>query len=161
MAKKKAVKSDEPKAPKAPKAKGLFDHINEIRTGRNQKYFETLTDADKKSWSNYMICRFLSMQPELVEAINDLQYYQDKLSPEHFYRLCLAVVPNRRGYYPYIKNQAEKHDKDLLTLLCTHFQECERNVLEYLAILTRDELRDIISLYGYSEKDRDSMLESA
>ena len=155
MAKKKAVKSDEPKAPKS---KGLFDHINEIRTGRNPQYFATLTDIDKKTWSNYMVCRFLSMQPELVEAINDLQYYQDKLSPEHFYRLCIAVVPKGRGYYPYIKNQAEKHNKDLLTLLCTHFQESERNVLEYLALLPRDEVRKIVSMYGYSEKDVENML---
>jgi len=155
MAKKKAAVEGEVKAPKA---KSLFDHINQIRWDQNPAYFTTLTDADKKTWSNYMVCRFLSMQPELVEAVNDLQTYQDKLSPEHFYRLCILVVPKRKGYWAYVKSQAEKHDKNLLALLCTHFQESERNVLEYLSILTRDELRKIVGLYGYSEKDVENMV---
>ena len=156
MAKKKAVEGET----KTLKAKSLFDHINQIRSEQNPNYFKTLSDADKKSWSNYMICRFLSMQPELTETINDLQVYQDKLSPEHFYRLCVLVVPKRRGYWPYIKSESEKRDKNLMKLLCTHFEESERNVLEYLQILSREELRNIISLYGYSEKDMETMLES-
>ena len=146
MARKKAAA--ESNEPKAPKAKSLFDHINQIRWDRNPDYFKTLSDADKKTWSNYMICRFLSMQPELVDVVNDLQYYQDKLSPEHFYKLCIAVVPKRKGYWPYIKSQAEKHNKELLALLCKHFEESERNILEYLALLPRDEVRNIIALYG-------------
>ena len=57
---------------KKPKTKSLFDHINEVRVGKNPKYFETLSDADKKTWSNYMVCRFLSMQMDFVDSINDL-----------------------------------------------------------------------------------------
>ena len=114
--------------------------------------------TDKKTWSNYMVCRFLSMQPELVETINELQAYQDKLEPNHFYRLCIRVVPKRKGYWPYIKNQAEKRDKNLLTLLCTHFEESERNVLEYLQVMNHEQLRDIISLYGYSEKEVEKLI---
>ena len=141
------------------KTKTLFDHLNEIRVGKNPKYFETLGDADKKTWSNYMVCRFLSMQYELIEVINDLQAYQDKLTPEQFYRLCIEVVPRGRGFYPYIKNKAEKYNKDLLKLLCEHFQESERNVLEYLNMLSTEEVRQIISLYGHSEKETESLLE--
>lgn len=157
-AKAKSTKSGEPKAPKA---KGLFDHINQIRWDRNPDYFKTLSEADKKSWSNYMICRFLSMQPELIDVVNDLQYYQGRFTPEQFYQLCLAVVPKRKGYWPYIKSQAEKYDKELLALLCKHYEESERNVLEYLQMIPRDELRHIIGLYGISEKDAEKMLESA
>lgn len=147
--------------PKAPKSKSLFDHINQIRWDRNPDYFKTLTDADRKTWSNFMVCRFLSMQPELVDTINDLQYYQDKLSPEHFYKLCIAVVPKRKGYWAYIKNQAEKHDKELISILCKHYEESERNVLEYLQMLSRDEVRDIIGLYGIRGKQAEKMMESA
>lgn len=157
MARKKTTSN----GPKVPKAKSLFDHINQIRWDRNLDYFGTLTDADKKSWSNYMICRFLSMQPELIETVNDLQYYQDKLSPEHFYRLCLAVVPKRKGYWAYIKSQAEKRDKEMLALLCTHFQESEHNVLEYLQLLTSDDVRDILSLYGIRGVDAERMVTNA
>ena len=145
----------------APKAKGLFDHINQIRDKRDPTYFDTLTDADKKTWSNYMICRFLSMQPELVEAINDLQAYQDKLTPEQFYKLCVAVVPKSRGFHPYIKGKSDKYNKDLVLMLSRHYQESERNAIEYLELLSREELVSIVSLYGYNEKQIDNLLKKA
>ena len=145
-------------AEKSPKSKSLFDHLNEIRIGKNPKYFDTLTDADKKTWSNYMVCRFLSMSPESVETINDAQAYQDKLEPKDFYRLCSEVIPRSRGYHPYIKSEAEKYNKSLLSLLCIHFKECERNVLEYIGLLTQEDLRAIVKLYGYSDKQADELI---
>ena len=57
------------------KSKGLFDHINHLREKQDPHYFDTLTDEDKRSWSNYMVCRFLSMQPELIDTINEIQKY--------------------------------------------------------------------------------------
>jgi hypothetical protein len=52
MKKEKSKDSTESK----PKTKSLFDHINHVREGKNPNYFSTLTDADKKTWSNYMVC---------------------------------------------------------------------------------------------------------
>ena len=157
MAKKKLNSDGVP----TPKAKGLFDHINQIRDKRDPNYFNTLTDADKKTWSNYMICRFLSMQSELVEAINDLQAYQDKLTPEQFYKLCIAVVPKSRGFHPYVKGKSDKYSKDLGFMLSRHYQESERNAVEYLELLSREELVNIVSLYGYNEKQIENLLEKA
>lgn len=157
MAKKK-INSDEPVAPKA---KGLFDHIKQIRETRNPNYFETLTDADKKSWSNYMICRFLSMQSDIIDVINDLQAYQDKLTPEQFYRVCITVIPKSRAFFPYVKGKSEKYNKDLLAVLARHYQESERNVVEYLQLLSDSDVANIVSLYGYSDKQTKNLLEKA
>jgi len=157
MIKQKSNSEDAP----TPNVKGLFDHIKQIREKRDPNYFNTLTEADKKTWSNYMICRFLSMQSELVEAINDLQAYQVKLTPEQFYKLCIAVVPQSRGFHPYIKGKSDKYNKDLLYLLSRHYQESERNAIEYLELLSREQLVDIVSLYGYNEKQIDNLLKKA
>ena len=40
-------------------AKGLFDHIKAITSEQNPKYWDILEDDDKKTWSNYMVHRFL------------------------------------------------------------------------------------------------------
>jgi hypothetical protein len=144
-----------------PKTKSLFDHVNEIRVGKNPKYFSTLSEADQKTWSNYMVCRVLSMQPDLVDVINDLQYYQDKLTPEQFYQVCIAVTPKGKGFFPYIKNSSEKYNKSLLTLLCVHFQDSQRNVVEYLRLLPRDDVRNIVRKYGYSEDQIEELMEKA
>jgi hypothetical protein len=57
------------------KKKSLFDHINQIKKVQNPKYWETLTEEDKKSWSNYMIHRFLSMNMNIIDLVNELQNY--------------------------------------------------------------------------------------
>jgi len=49
------------------KTKTLFDHIKQITNVQNQHYWENITDADKKTWNNYMVHRFLSMKPEWIE----------------------------------------------------------------------------------------------
>lgn len=144
-----------------PKVKSLFDHVNEIRTGKNPKYFSTLSEADQRTWSNYMVCRVLSMQSDIVDVINDIQYYQDKLTPEQFYQLCIAVTPKGKGYFPYIKNTSEKYNKSLLTLLCAHFKDSERNVVEYMHLLPRDDVRIIVRKYGYSEDQVEELMEKA
>jgi len=144
-----------------PKVKSLFDHVNEIRIGKNPKYFSTLSEADQKTWSNYMVCRVLSMQADIVDVINDIQYYQDRLTPEQFYKLCIAVTPKGKGYFPYIKNTSEKYNKSLLALLCAHFKDSERNVVEYIHMLPRDDVRSIIRKYGYSKEQVEEFLEKS
>lgn len=153
MAKKKSVQSVA-----GTKSKGLFDHLRHLREVQDPKYFDTLTDADKKSWSNFMVCRFLSMQPELLEIVADAQIYTT-LSPEQFYKVCLTFVPLGRCYCPYIKGKKDgKWNENLLGLLREHFQESEENVREYLEILSDVELRSIVEKYGYSEKETTKLL---
>ena len=64
-----------------PKVKGLFDHIKQITMFQNPKYWDTLNDGDKKTWNNYMVHRFLSMNPDWIELVNGIQQYW-KLEPE-------------------------------------------------------------------------------
>ena len=58
------------------KTKTLFDHIKQITNVQNQLYWDNLTDADKKTWSNYMVHRFLSMNMDWIELVNELQKYK-------------------------------------------------------------------------------------
>ena len=55
------------------KPKGLFDHINQITSNQTNDYWNTLTESDKKTWSNYMINRFLSMKMEWTDFVNEIQ----------------------------------------------------------------------------------------
>jgi hypothetical protein len=72
----------------------------------------------------------------------------------------IAFVPKRRAFYPYIKSKSEKYNPQLLRLLSTHFQDSERNVLEYISILTKDDVVNIIGKYGYTEKQTKELLEA-
>lgn len=142
------------------KSKGLFDHIRHLREVQDPNYFSTLTDADKKTWSNYMICRFLSMQPEILDIVNDVQQYA-VLSPEQFYKICLVFVPLGRSFHPYVKGKKDgKWKPELVALLRSHYQESEFHVKQYLELLTEIELSEIVANYGYSEKDAVKLIKS-
>lgn len=157
MATEKKKSPRKPKTNSLAKGKSLFDHIKQIREVQDPKYFDTLTDVDIKSWSNYMICRFLSMQPELIPTIAEIQAYSS-LDPEDFYRLCIEVIPLNDRFYPYVKSQRDKWNKELVDLLVNHYQESDVNVMEYLEILSEDEIRSIVAKYGKSEKEIDKLL---
>ena len=77
-------------------AKTLFDHLNAITKDQDPKYFDTLSEEDKKTWSNYMIHRFLSMDYDFVEAIADLQPLTQTMEPKFFYLYSgsLALLTN-------------------------------------------------------------------
>ena len=39
-------------------SKSLFDHIKQITNVQNTLYWDSLSEGDKKTWSNYMVHRF-------------------------------------------------------------------------------------------------------
>ena len=53
-------------------AKTLFDHIKAITQFQDPNYFDKLEEDDLKTWSNYMIHRFLSMNSNWIEVLSDL-----------------------------------------------------------------------------------------
>jgi hypothetical protein len=72
------------------KKKSLFDHINQITSVQNPNYWNEISDEDKKTWSNYMTHRFLSMKSDWIELVNELQKYN--LSPNVLYKLYTNVL---------------------------------------------------------------------
>ena len=54
-------------------SKSLFDHIKQITDVQNPNYWSDISDEDKKSWSNYMVNRFLSMKMDWIDIVNEVQ----------------------------------------------------------------------------------------
>ena len=85
------------------KTKSLFDHITHITQKQTKNYWDDITDADRKTWSNYMIHRFLSMKMEYVEIVNEFQRYN--LKPKELYKLYTNVLPKKKEWLRYIKGK--------------------------------------------------------
>ena len=85
------------------KRKSLFDHINQITSVQNSDYWEQISEEDKKTWSNYMVNRFLSMKLEWVELVNELQKYN--LEPKELYKLYTNVLPKGKQWLKYTKGR--------------------------------------------------------
>ena len=106
-----------------PKKKSLFDHISHVREKKTENYFDTLTDEDKKTFSNYMVNRFLSMDMNLIEVIDQLQKHSVNLNPRDYYRVLREVVPQGRAFHKYIKSaNDDKHNAELVNLVASHYE---------------------------------------
>jgi len=139
-------------------AKKLFDHLNAITVEQDPDYFNKLSEEDIKSWSNFMINRFLSMKPEWVELIATLQPLTQTLEPEQMYKLYINVIPKGRQYLKYIKGKSEdKYEEFLVDLIKREYQCSERQAIEYIEVLYstregRENIKYMCERYGVDKK---------
>jgi hypothetical protein len=138
--------------------KKLFDHLNAITAEQDPKYFDKLSEEDLKSWSNFMINRFLSMKPEWVELIATLLPLTQTLQPKEMYKLYISVIPKGKYFLKYIKGKGEeKYEQFLIDLIKIDFQCSQKEALEYIEVLYstregRENIKYICEKYGTDKK---------
>jgi len=138
------------------KKKNLFQHLSQVTTQQNPDYWNTLSDEDKKTWSNYMIHRFLSMKMEWVELVNELQKYN--LKPKELYKLYTNILPKGKQWLKYTKgrNQME-HPNWLINIVANQEQFSKREAYDMIEMLYLTEggmleLGEICTKWGVEPK---------
>ena len=138
--------------------KSLFDHITNITSVQYPKYWDSLEEVDKKSWSNYMVHRFLSMNPDWIEILSEIQPYTQTLEPRQLYLALIGILPKGRYYMKYIKGKkADKYDSWLVDLIKQDFNCSLKESEEYCEILYattegRENIKYICEKYGIDKK---------
>ena len=139
------------------KRKNLFDHINAITSQQHSNYWDEITDEDKKSWSNYMVNRFLSMKMEWIEFVNEVQKYP--LKPKELYKVYTDILPKKRQWLKYIKGDKEmKYPKWVYEIVSKHLQISLREASDAVDMYElshggQAELTDILIKYGKTEEE--------
>ena len=133
-------------------AQNLFDHIKQITNVQNPKYWDSLDEGDKKTWSNYMVHRFLSMKEDWIQVVNELQKYWE-LKPKNVYQFYIDIIPKGRTFLKYVKSKKKSNvEKWAMEHLVDYFQCSTREIEEYLNILTKEQVTSIIMKYGVDDK---------
>ena len=141
------------------KPKTLFDHLNEVYFGQRKNYFSLLSDADKKTWSNYMVNRFLSMEESYIEIINYFQKYSSILKSENYYKLLISAIPKRKLYNKYIKGVSdEKYESWLLDIFSRYYEISSNESCEYIDLCKKskegvDHIKLVCKKFGKTEKE--------
>ena len=139
------------------KKKSLFDHIKQITDVQNPNYWNDISDDDKKSWSNYMVNRFLSMKMDWVEIVNEIQRYP--LQPKELYKVYTDILPKKRQWLKYVKGDKKmKYPKWVYEIVSKHLQcslrEAKEAVETYeMSYGGQAELVDILVKYGKTEDE--------
>ena len=138
------------------KAKSLFDHLNQITKVQNQFYWDNLTESDKKSWSNYMINRFLSMKMEWTDFVNEIQKL--KLDSHMLYVVYSNVLPKSKQFLRYIKGKKQtNYNKQVIQKVSEYFEISQLESEDYLNLLSKEQIRELVSKYGYTDKELKQM----
>ena len=140
------------------KAKSLFDHIRAVTSEQDPEYWSKISEDDRKSWSNFMIHRFLSMNPDWIETISQLQPYTEILQPEQLYLFYIGLLPKGRYYLKYVKGKnEEKYEKWLIELIKVDYNCSLTEARDYCEILYatkegREHIKYICEKYGTEPK---------
>ena len=139
------------------KTKSLFDHITHITQKQTKNYWDDINDADRKTWSNYMVHRFLSMKMDYVEVVNELQRYN--LKPKELYKLYTNILPKKKEWLRYVKGKKTmKYQRWLLEVVAKYYESSINEAHDYLEIYYSSEqgkadLKSILQKFGIEPKE--------
>ena len=141
----------------AVKKKSLFDHVKQITDFQNPNYWDDISEEDKKTWSNFMINRFLSMKMDWIEIVNEIQKYQ--LEPKELYKFYTDILPKKRQWLKYIKvDKKMKYPNWVYEIVAKDLQcslkEAAEAVETYeMSYGGQAELTDMLMKYGKTEDE--------
>ena len=140
------------------KAKSIFQHLSGIK--EKKESWASLSDMDKKSFSPFIINRWLSMNMDLLPIVNILQKYTiGFLSARDVYKVYLDFLPKQKTFDKYIKgSKSSKYNKEVLEYLSKWYGVSQREVTDYLEILSKDDVINILTKYGLTDKEAKKLL---
>lgn len=139
-------------------SRSLFDHIKAITSEQDPNYFDKLGDDDLKSWSNFMINRFLSMNPDWIELVSTILPFTQTMDPKDVYKLYINIIPKGKYYLNYVKGKKSAEYEDFIVELVKKEYSCsEKQAEDYLDILYstkegREHIKYVCEKYGTEKK---------
>ena len=130
----------------------IFNWINEILVSK--KHWNDFTEDEQKKFSPFIINRWLSMDKDFLEIVNYFQKYSiGTLEPREVYKWYCDMLPKGKRFNKYIKGKKDKkYNTELIDIMVTHFECSKSQVKDYLDLIAKDELIDILEKYGMNEK---------
>ena len=143
---------------KAKKPATIFDHLANITWKKTP--WDTLDEASQKSFSPYLINRWLSMNPDYIEIVDMFQQYTiGPLNKKQVYQLYFDILPKQKTFNKYIKGKKQdKYNKDLVKMIADHYQVARIEAEEYIGLLGKDNLISILKKYGKVDKEIKGLL---
>jgi len=120
----------------------LFDWLNQITY--NKQPWDSFTKEDKDEFNTFMIHRFISMAPDYIDVVNLIQRYPE-CPKRKVYQLYCDFLPKKKSFFRYIKSSI-KNDKETIDKVAELYQCSTREAKEYLSILNKDQIKDILNV---------------
>jgi len=138
--------------------KNIFGWLEEITV--NKSPLDIISDESWDTWNSYMIHRYVSMNQDYIDIVNLVQ----KINPQNkkqIYSIYKEMIPKRKMWLKYIKNEAKKDQKELEEYIAKYF-DCSLGEAEhYIDILRGTGVREILNEMGIESKESDKLIKKA
>ena len=138
--------------------KNIFGWLEEITV--NKSPLDIISDESWDTWNSYMIHRYVSMNQDYIDIVNLVQ----KINPQNkkqIYSIYKEMIPKRKMWLKYIKNEAKKEQKELEEYIAKYF-DCSLGEAEhYIDILRGSGVREILNEMGVESKESDKLIKKA
>jgi len=135
--------------------KNVFDWLKEINSTKSHP--DTFSNQDWDTWNSYMVHRFLSMNHNFIEVVNEVQTLPPS-NKKQIYSIYREYIPKNNKWSKYIKSSNKEPDKDLIEHLKKHFDVSTREIKDYLKILDKKQIQSILTKQGLEEKEIKKLL---
>ena len=130
----------------------LFKWISELFVGKGD--WDTFSDADKKTFSPFMVIRYLSMSEDFLPLVNHMQNYCIQDMPHKaVYQFWCGVLPKKKTYLKYIKGKKDKYNKEVIDYLVDCFEVSRLQASEYRDLIPKEKLIYMLKEYGKNDKE--------
>ena len=130
----------------------IIDWMNQLLV--HKKHWDEFTEEERKKFSPFIINRWLSMDKEFLEIVNFFQKYSiGTLEPREVYKWYCNMLPKGKRFNKYIKGKKDKkYNTELIDIMVINFECSKSQVKDYLDLIAKDELIEILEKYGMNEK---------
>lgn len=111
---------------------------------------------EQKTYLPYIMNLWLSMAPELIEIVNEVQKQQ--VPNRDHYNFYLSVLPKKSMYFRWIKARKKEYGKDVIEHLSAYYNVSSKEILDSLCLLDESKIISILQQLGISDKDIKKLL---
>lgn len=130
--------------------KNIFDWLKQINSIKSDP--DSFSDKDWEVWNSYMVHRFMSMNPNYLDLVNEAQQILPQ-NKEQIYNIYREYIPKNNKWNKYIKSTLKKRNKELVEHLSTYWECSQTEVRDYLKFLDNDEIIRILTSRGFETKE--------
>ena len=147
--------------------KSFYDFLKRLTKfgyHQNDNFWKSLDDT-KKKYSQYMINRYLSMEPDFITLVNDIQIMQgsSKLKDKYHFLLWSELLDkiagkNKNIFFKYIGKDKTMMNwpKQWIEIVSKHFEISQTEALDAMEMYMishggKLELYEVLTKYGITE----------
>jgi hypothetical protein len=142
--------------PSKPKLFTIFDFVKAIIDTKQD--WDTFTPEQKKTFNNYMIHKFLSMNPKYIETVNYIQGLNFKDNQKLYEVYCFMIPKSKNTYSPYIKSNTKKVSLEASQQVAEYFECSLTEAEEYISLTDTKWLENILATKGVDDKQVKKLL---